>query len=186
MNLQDLGKGTAWVNGHNIGRYWPSNFAAGQQGCQTCDYRGQYQPSQQCRRGCGNSTQQLYHVPRSFLRDEGNNDLVLFEEFGGDPRNVKFQTIKLVKICANAEEGNILDLSCQGRVMTRIDFASFGNPNGVCGAFTKGNCEASDSLSVVQDVRMLNSLFYYYSYPLFIYVCMHWSVHFSNIFYIFW
>ncbi|XP_071908360.1 beta-galactosidase 15-like [Coffea arabica] len=151
LNLQDLGKGTAWVNGHNIGRYWPSNFAAGQQGCQACDYRGQYQPSQQCRRGCGNSTQQLYHVPRSFLRDEGNNDLVLFEEFGGDPRNVKFQTIKLVKICANVEEGNILDLSCQGRVMTRIDFASFGNPDGVCGAFTKGNCEASDSLSVVQD-----------------------------------
>lgn len=154
LNLEGMGKGTAWINGNNIGRYWVSNFAS-QSGCvSSCDYRGNFYSSK-CQTGCGNSTQQWYHVPRSFLRDEGNNNLVLFEEFGGDPRKVRLQTVHLEKICAKAEEGSILDLSCDKRVMTHINFASFGDPNGVCGAFTKGKCESSNSLSVIKNVCKL-------------------------------
>ncbi|KAI3473953.1 hypothetical protein Pfo_028527 [Paulownia fortunei] len=42
LDLWGLGKGTAWVNGHDIGRYWPS-FLADENGCSTsCDYKGAY------------------------------------------------------------------------------------------------------------------------------------------------
>ncbi|KAL2322682.1 hypothetical protein Fmac_027061 [Flemingia macrophylla] len=42
VDLQGLGKGHAWVNGHSIGRYWPSWITASN-GCKdTCDYRGKY------------------------------------------------------------------------------------------------------------------------------------------------
>lgn len=33
-----------------------------------------------------------YHVPRSFLND-GTNTLILFEEMGGNPSHVSFQTV---------------------------------------------------------------------------------------------
>lgn len=93
-----------------------------------------------------------YHVPRSFLRDKGNT-LVLFEEFGGNPSMVNFKTVTVGKACANAYEGNTLELSCQGgKAISEIRFASFGDPSGECGSYEKGTCEAAKSLSVVQAV----------------------------------
>ncbi|MBA0756899.1 hypothetical protein Gotri_020037 [Gossypium trilobum] len=43
VDLIGLGKGIAWVNVHDIGRYWPS-AVADEDMCEpgTCDYRGQY------------------------------------------------------------------------------------------------------------------------------------------------
>ncbi|GMI76142.1 beta-galactosidase 15 [Hibiscus trionum] len=43
VDLLGLGKGMAWVNGHSLGRYWPS-YIADKQLCKTkaCDYRGRY------------------------------------------------------------------------------------------------------------------------------------------------
>ncbi|PRQ47057.1 putative beta-galactosidase [Rosa chinensis] len=43
MDFHGLGKGHAWVNGHSIGRYWPS-YLAPKDGCsvEACDYRGAY------------------------------------------------------------------------------------------------------------------------------------------------
>ncbi|CAI8586587.1 unnamed protein product [Vicia faba] len=91
-----------------------------------------------------------YHVPRSFLNDDMNT-LVLFEEIGGNPQNVQFQTVTTGIICANVHEGAQLELSCQnGQVISQIQFASFGSPQGQCGSFKKGSWEATNSKSVVE------------------------------------
>lgn len=93
-----------------------------------------------------------YHVPRSFIED-GVNTLVLFEEFGGNPSLVSFQTVAIGKACGNAYENNTLDLTCQGRPISSIRFASFGDPVGTCGSFGKGSCEGQkDAFSIVQNV----------------------------------
>lgn len=57
VNLQGMGKGIAWVNGHNIGRYWPT-YLAEEDGCslETCDYRGPYN-GDKCVSNCGNPSQ---------------------------------------------------------------------------------------------------------------------------------
>ncbi|KAK7311282.1 hypothetical protein RJT34_09315 [Clitoria ternatea] len=150
VDLSGLGKGHAWINGHSIGRYWPS-YLANEEGCSSkCDYRGAY-TSNKCLSNCGNSSQKWYHVPRSFLRDDDQNTLVLFEELGGHPFNVKFYTITTGKVCANAYEGHTLELVCnKNQVISEIKFASFGLPNGRCGSFQKGYCESTDALSVIK------------------------------------
>lgn len=56
VDLMGLGKGYAWVNGYNIGRYWPA-YVASQDGCSTkCDYRGAYEANK-CLMNCGNPSQ---------------------------------------------------------------------------------------------------------------------------------
>ncbi|XVE70737.1 hypothetical protein DITRI_Ditri10aG0095000 [Diplodiscus trichospermus] len=150
VDLLGLGKGVAWVNGHNIGRYWPS-YIAEEKLCKTeaCDYRGSYS-DKKCASKCGEPTQRWYHVPRSFLKD-GENTLVLFEEFGGNPLGVQFQTVEVGSACINAYEGKSVELSCDGRPISRIDFASFGNPQGQCGSFKKSECESEvDAVSILE------------------------------------
>ncbi|KAK9275071.1 hypothetical protein L1049_022329 [Liquidambar formosana] len=149
VDLQGMGKGHAWVNGQSIGRFWPS-FLADKNGCSdTCDYRGQY-GSNKCLRNCGNPSQRWYHIPRSFLNKK-RNTLVLFEEMGGNPSQVSFLTVTVGTACGNAYEGNTLQLSCQGgRTISVIQFASFGDPQGTCGSFKKGSCEAANSFSAVE------------------------------------
>ncbi|KAL5974513.1 hypothetical protein ACLOJK_031178 [Asimina triloba] len=149
VDLQGLGKGVAWVNGQSLGRYWPSPKATGR-GCGQCDYRGRYN-AEKCVTGCGESTQRWYHVPRSFLRGNGENTLILFEEMGGDPSKVNFQTVTVGTACGSTDEGANLEISCQGgRTFSAVQFASYGNPQGTCGSFQKGNCESSNALSAVQ------------------------------------
>ncbi|KAI4355825.1 hypothetical protein L6164_004562 [Bauhinia variegata] len=90
VDLTGLGKGHAWINGHSIGRYWPS-YMAKNDGCTPkCDYRGQYN-SEKCQHGCGSPTQRYYHIPRSFLKP-ADNVIILFEEIGGDPSKISFLT----------------------------------------------------------------------------------------------
>ncbi|XP_027927811.1 beta-galactosidase 15-like [Vigna unguiculata] len=151
VDLQGMGKGFAWVNGHNIGRIWPS-YDASEEGCsdKACDYRGPYD-DKKCVTNCGNPTQRWYHVPRSFIEDDVNT-LVLFEEIGGNPSLVNFQTVVVGSACGNTEENNILELSCHGRPISDIKFSSFGNPEGECGAFKHGTCESkNDALSIVKN-----------------------------------
>ncbi|KAJ4955330.1 hypothetical protein NE237_012113 [Protea cynaroides] len=151
VDLQGLGKGHAYVNGQSIGRYWPS-FLADKDGCSinsTCDYRGPYN-NNKCLTNCGQPSQRYYHVPRSFLNDK-NNILVLFEEIGGNPSLVNFQTITIGSAWGNVVEGRTLELSCQGnRTISKIRFASFGDVQGTSGAFKKGTCEASNGWSVIE------------------------------------
>ncbi|KAI6682076.1 hypothetical protein NL676_035957 [Syzygium grande] len=151
VDLQGLGKGEAWVNGKSIGRYWPS-YDAGSDGCSTdpCDYRGPYD-NNKCVSNCGRPTQRWYHVPRSFM-EEDVNTLVLFEEFGGNPSLVNFQTVTVGSICAHAYEKKTLELACQDRPISAVKFASFGDPQGACGSFAKGSCEGSnDAMAVLQN-----------------------------------
>ncbi|KAL2322685.1 hypothetical protein Fmac_027064 [Flemingia macrophylla] len=149
VDLQGLGKGHAWVNGHSIGRYWPSWITASNGCSDTCDYRGKY-VTEKCNTNCGNPSQRWYHVPRSFLNKD-KNTLVLFEETGGNPQNVSFQTVTTGTVCALVYEGALLELSCQGgQVISQIQFASFGNPKGKCGSFEQGSWEAIDSRSVIE------------------------------------
>ncbi|XP_048615712.1 beta-galactosidase 15-like [Brassica napus] len=139
-----LGKGTAWVNGNNIGRYWPA-FISSENGCDAkCNYRGAYH-AEKCLTNCGEPTQRWYYVPRSFLNAEGDNTLVLFEEMGGNPSLVSFQTTRVGSVCANVYEKTIIELLCDRKPISAIKFASFGNPDGNCGSFEKGTCESSNN-----------------------------------------
>ncbi|KAK7305146.1 hypothetical protein VNO77_43046 [Canavalia gladiata] len=149
VDLQGLGKGHAWVNGHSLGRYWTSMIAPTNGCSDSCDYRGNY-VKEKCNTNCGQPSQRWYHVPRSFLNND-NNTLILFEEIGGNPRDVSFQTVTIGTVCANVHEGKQLELSCQDeQVISEIQFANFGNPKGKCGSFEKGSWEAGDSKSVLE------------------------------------
>ncbi|KAJ9183712.1 hypothetical protein P3X46_007527 [Hevea brasiliensis] len=149
LDMDGMGKGFAWVNGHNIGRYWPS-FLAEEDGCSTeaCDYRGPYD-NNKCVTNCGKPTQRWYHVPRSFMENDVNT-LILFEEFGGNPARVNFQTITVGSVSGSGIEGDTIELSCQGQPISAIEFASFGDPQGTTGSFVKGTCESKDALSIIQ------------------------------------
>ncbi|KAK9160853.1 hypothetical protein Syun_007194 [Stephania yunnanensis] len=150
VDLLGMGKGYAWVNGRSIGRFWPS-FLARENGCTaTCDYRGSYN-NNKCLSKCGETSQRWYHVPRSFLNFDVNT-LVLFEELGGNPSFVNFQTSVVDTVCATVEENHTAELSCHGngKTISAIEFASFGDPAGSCGTFTKGTCESETAWSILE------------------------------------
>jgi hypothetical protein len=45
--------------------------------------------------------------------------------------------------CASAKEWNAALLACEaGQVISEVEFASYGNPTGMCGAFKAGECAA--------------------------------------------
>ncbi|KAG6739516.1 hypothetical protein POTOM_057117 [Populus tomentosa] len=150
VDLLGMGKGHAWVNGESLGRFWPTQIADAK-GCpDTCDYRGSYN-GDKCVTNCGNPSQRWYHIPRSYLNKDGQNTLILFEEVGGNPTNVSFQIVAVETICGNAYEGSTLELSCEGgRTISDIQFASYGDPEGTCGAFMKGSFYATRSAAVVE------------------------------------
>ncbi|KVH94050.1 hypothetical protein Ccrd_003907 [Cynara cardunculus var. scolymus] len=151
LDLEGLGKGLAWVNGMSIGRYWPSNIAE-DKNCtnKACDYRGKYD-NYKCVRYCGKASQRWYHVPRSFLVEGEMNELVLFEEFGGNPSLVKVQTVRVGRTCGNAYENKTMEIRCQGGSIRDVIFASFGDVQGRCGSFAKGACqEKNDALHIIK------------------------------------
>lgn len=94
---------------------------------------------------------------------ENVNELVLFEEFGGNPSLVNFQTVVVGTACGSAYQNRLLELSCQGLPITQIRFASFGNANGTCGSFRQGSCQGKNNaipfiqkviLSIIFRVKM--------------------------------
>lgn len=173
LDLGSMGKGQAWVNGHHIGRYW--TLVAPKDGCQRiCDYRGPYH-SNKCTTNCGNPTQTWYHIPRSWLH-ESDNLLVIFEETGGNPFDISLKLHSIRTICGQVSEshypplwkwsqpdftdGGILindttpeiHLRCDDEhVIASIEFASYGTPRGSCQKFSRGNCHAPNSFSVVSE-----------------------------------
>ncbi|MBX2906616.1 MAG: Ig-like domain-containing protein [Taibaiella sp.] len=61
-------------------------------------------------------------------------------------------------ICGTASEGGSVTLTAPaGSVFTSIDFASYGTPNGSCGSFTIGGCNASTSTSVAASYLIGNN-----------------------------
>lgn len=83
------------------------------------------------------------------------NELVLFEEIGGNPSFVNFQTNIVGNACGSAYENKTMELSCQGRTISAIKFASFGDAQGTCGSFEKGTCQGTnDAVSILFEVYM--------------------------------
>ncbi|XVF47153.1 hypothetical protein PTKIN_Ptkin03bG0086400 [Pterospermum kingtungense] len=168
LDFTGMGKGEAWVNGQSIGRFWPA-YVSRNGGCtDSCDYRGPYS-SNKCLKNCGKPSQQLYHVPRSWLQPSGNI-LVLFEEIGGDPTQLAFATKQMGSLCAHVSESHplpidmwgshskrrrsltpTLSLSCPSpnQVISSIKFASFGTPLGTCGSFSHGRCSSAKARSII-------------------------------------
>jgi hypothetical protein len=176
LNLESMGRGQAWVNGQHIGRYW--NIISQKDGCdRTCDYRGAYN-SDKCTTNCGKPTQTRYHVPRSWLKPSSNL-LVLFEETGGNPFKISVKTVTAGILCGQVSESHYpplrkwstpdyingtmsinsvapeVHLHCEdGHVISSIEFASYGTPRGSCDGFSIGKCHASNSLSIVSEVKL--------------------------------
>ena len=117
-----------------------------------------------------------YHVPRSWLK-ESSNLLVLFEETGGNPLEIVVKLYSTGVICGQVSESNYpplrklsadytsdgeilssgtnpeMFLHCDdGHVISSIEFASYGTPQGSCKEFSRGHCHSTNSLSVVSEV----------------------------------
>ncbi|CAN1276223.1 Beta-galactosidase 3 [Linum perenne] len=103
LDMLHMGKGFAWLNGQEIGRYWlktssESDKCVDFHGGQECDYRGSFF-QEKCRTGCGQPTQRWYHIPRSWFKPCGNI-LVVFEEEGGDPTKINFSKRTISSVLA--------------------------------------------------------------------------------------
>ncbi|KAG4961491.1 hypothetical protein JHK87_038124 [Glycine soja] len=157
LDMNSMGKGQVWLNGQNLGRYWPAYKASGT--CDYCDYAGTYNENK-CRSNCGEASQRWYHVPQSWLKPTGNL-LVVFEELGGDLNGISLVRRDIDSVCADIYEWqpNLISyqmqtsgkapvrpkvhLSCSpGQKISSIKFASFGTPVGSCGNFHEGSCHA--------------------------------------------
>ncbi|XLR36476.1 hypothetical protein HN51_045828 [Arachis hypogaea] len=168
LDMLHMGKGLAWLNGEEIGRYWARNSEFEEKDCvQECDYRGKFLPDK-CDTDCGKPTQKWYHVPRSWFKPSGNT-LVIFEEKGGDPTKIKFLRRKVTGACADvAEDYPSIGLDSQGEdkinkntpfarltcpgntIISSVKFASFGTPTGKCGSYLLGSCHDPNSSTVVE------------------------------------
>lgn len=150
IQMNKMAKGMVWVNGRSIGRYWVSFLSP------------LAQPSQS-----------EYHIPRAFLKPT-KNLLVVLEETGGDPREIKLLTVNRDTICSFITEyhpphvkswartGNQMravvenitsgaHLTCpDNKVIKTVEFASFGDPYGVCGTYAIGKCNAPNALKIAE------------------------------------
>lgn len=117
-----------------------------------------------------------YHIPRSFLKPK-DNLLVIFEETGGKINEVQVQIVNRDTICSYITElhppsvkswertqnqfkpvvedvKSGAQLTCpEGKVISVVEFASFGDPLGVCGTYMLGTCNSPNSMKVVEQVK---------------------------------
>ena len=56
LDVIHMGKGLAWLNGEEIGRYWPRKSSKHEECVLYCNYRGKFSPNK-CSTGCGEPTQ---------------------------------------------------------------------------------------------------------------------------------
>lgn len=162
LDMGSMGKGQIWINGQNVGRYWPAYKATG--GCGDCNYAGTYS-EKKCLSNCGEPSQRWYHVPHSWLSPTGNL-LVVFEESGGNPAGISLVEREIESVCADIYEWQptLMNYEMQasgkvnkplrpkahlwcapGQKISTIKFASFGTPEGVCGSYREGSCHAHKS-----------------------------------------
>ncbi|XP_057517920.1 beta-galactosidase 13-like isoform X2 [Amaranthus tricolor] len=150
IRMANMCKGMVWVNGRSIGRYWSSFLSV------------KKEPSQK-----------EYHIPRAFLKPR-DNFLVIFDESRGNIDRVQIEIVNRDTICSyiaedmapnvmswKRDEGDFLaaiddlrpkaSLKCpKNKIISRVEFASFGNPVGVCGYFLLGNCTYPDTQKIVE------------------------------------
>ncbi|KAL7125494.1 hypothetical protein ABFS83_14G120600 [Erythranthe nasuta] len=153
IRMTSMAKGMIWINGNNIGRYWVSYLSP-----------------------LGKPTQEEYHIPRSFLKAK-RNLVVVFEETGGVPEKIEVVIVNRDTICSVISEFHpphiktwerkdnvfraIVDpvksaqLSCSdNKVITNVDFVSFGDVEGACGAFSPGKCDSPKARKLVEKMCM--------------------------------
>ncbi|KAH9622125.1 hypothetical protein KSS87_003689 [Heliosperma pusillum] len=139
LDMIHMWKGLAWLNGEQIGRY---------------------------------------HIPRSWFKPSGNV-LVIFEERGGDPTQIRFSKRKVSSICCVVSDDHLSisaqswtsavkepnDIKPAARLgcpdstrISSIKFASFGDPSGACGSYTRGDCHDPNSVSVVEKICLNKSV----------------------------
>jgi hypothetical protein len=118
-----------------------------------------------------------YHIPRQFLKPQ-DNLLVLFEEMGGNPQQITVNTVYVRTVCRNVNELSApplqseekeptVHISCEeGKYISAVEFASYGNPMGNCMSFGFGSCHAVSSESVVKQVRMQPNHHRVYTLPI--------------------
>ncbi|KAJ0094199.1 hypothetical protein Patl1_15485 [Pistacia atlantica] len=158
LDMLAMGKGLAWLNGEEIGRYWPKESPLDDQCVQECDYRGTFS-QWKCSTGCGEPTQRCQlHKIGTIFHGLGSSQLemflVIFEEKGGDPTKIKFAKRKISGMCALVGEDYPLatvNLKCpKNSSISEVKFASFGNPEGTCGSYRMGHCHDPTSTSVIE------------------------------------
>jgi alpha-L-rhamnosidase len=70
-------------------------------------------------------------------------------ELSGNPGTV---------VCANTTENNDLTIACpSGQIITQVQFASYGDPAGECGALLVGSCNAGSSKYMTEQLCLLQS-----------------------------
>ncbi|KAE8709943.1 Beta-galactosidase 3 [Hibiscus syriacus] len=148
QGMNQLAKGLAWLNGEEIGRYWPIESSKHEKCVYECGCRGKFFPDK-CLTGCGEPSQRWNICQIVQFKPSGNN-LVIFEEKGGDPTKITFSKRKTSSLCSHiAEDFPMVDqklvpkvgsgksgaqLKCPKNIsISRVKFASFGNPTGRCG-----------------------------------------------------
>eukprot|EP01114_Cavostelium_apophysatum_P003339 TRINITY_DN1316_c0_g1_i1.p1 TRINITY_DN1316_c0_g1~~TRINITY_DN1316_c0_g1_i1.p1 ORF type:complete len:811 (-),score=150.36 TRINITY_DN1316_c0_g1_i1:24-2126(-) len=148
VNLNSMGKGYAYLNGRGLGRYWSEPVSS--YGCPQCDYAGPYS-QHNCAFGCGLPAQRYYNVPVEWFQPT-NNTLLLIEEIGGDPTQVALNQLGSSYECATSSEetGDMAFIQCDpGTYISTVEFASYGQPSGNCGAYYPDTCNALNSTEVV-------------------------------------
>ncbi|XP_050231196.1 beta-galactosidase 13-like [Mercurialis annua] len=151
VRMNGMGKGMIWINGKSIGRYWMSFLSP-----------------------LGHPTQSEYHIPRSYLNST-KNLMVILEEEEANLEKIEILTVNRDTVCSYTEENGaggvkswarknrkilpVVDnvkpaaasLKCPNKKkIVAVEFASFGNPYGVCGGFVAGNCSVPASKQVIE------------------------------------
>ncbi|KAJ7978616.1 Beta-galactosidase [Quillaja saponaria] len=150
IRMAGMGKGMIWVNGRNIGRHWMSYLSP-----------------------IGQPTQSEYHIPRAFIKPTDNH-LVVFEEEKASPEKIEILTVNRDTICSLITEYHppnvkswaredshirpVVDvikagasLKCPNhKKIDTVEFASFGDPFGICGNFQLGKCNAPVAKQIVE------------------------------------
>ncbi|MDC8003313.1 HYR domain-containing protein [Aureisphaera galaxeae] len=78
--------------------------------------------------------------------------------------NCMIDTIAFVESTGTAfaevdENQNLTITAPAGAVITSVDFASYGTPNGSNGSYTIGGCHATNSVAIVEDIALGNNTF---------------------------
>lgn len=95
--------------------------------------------------------------------------MVVLEESGGDPTGISMVKRTVGSVCAEVTEWQPkidnwrskeygrpkVHLSCdRGQKMSKINFASFGTPQGTCGSSSEGSCHAHKSYDAFEKVKL--------------------------------
>jgi len=117
-----------------------------------------------------------YHIPRIYLNPK-DNLLVIFEEERANPEKIEIETVDRDTVCSFITENqppNINSWACKAgkflsvvdklapaatitcptyKTIKAVEFASFGDPTGICGAFVMGKCDAPATKQIVEQAN---------------------------------